>query len=76
VKVRINGSEIDYRPLQGVAHLPVAAANPCLFRDKTGMARSAVEAVTVLGAKYRSDKAKVAAYAQMAPARPKGTVDA
>jgi hypothetical protein len=55
---------------------PAAAANPSLFHDKTGKVRSAAEAVIFLTAKYRSDKAKVAAYAQLKPVAPKGSVDA
>jgi hypothetical protein len=55
---------------------PAAAANPGLFHDKTGKVRSAAEAITFLAAKYRSDKAKVAAYAQTTPPHPKSMVDA
>jgi len=55
---------------------PAAAANPTLFQDKTGKVRSAAEAIAFLAAKYRTDKAKVAAYAQTQMPRPKGTVDA
>jgi hypothetical protein len=53
-----------------------AASNPTLFHDKSGKARSAAEAVTFLAAKYRADKAKVAAYAQLQVPPPKGSVDA
>jgi hypothetical protein len=53
-----------------------AASNPTLFHDKSGKVRSAAEAVTFLAAKYRADKAKVAAYAQLQAPRPKGSVDA
>jgi hypothetical protein len=50
-----------------------ATANPTLFHDHSGNVRSASEAVTFLAAKYRSDKAKVAAYAQLqTPARKRG----
>jgi hypothetical protein len=52
-----------------------AAANPTLFHDKSGKVRSASEAVAFLAAKYRSDKAKVAAYAQLQTPVPKGRVD-
>ena len=54
---------------------PAAAANPTLFHDKDGRVRSAAEAITFLAAKYRSDKAKVASYAQALTPRPKETVD-
>ena len=52
-----------------------AASNPTLFHDRSGKVRSAAEAVTFLADKYRSDKAKVAAYAQLQAPRPKGRVD-
>jgi hypothetical protein len=52
-----------------------AAANPSLFHDKSGKPRSAAEAVSFLAAKYHSDKAKVAAYAQIQSPAPKGTID-
>jgi hypothetical protein len=52
-----------------------AAANPTLFHDKSGKTRSAAEAVAFLAAKYRADKAKVAAYAPLHTAPPKGTID-
>jgi hypothetical protein len=53
-----------------------ASSNPTLFHDKSGKVRSAAEAVTFLAAKYRADKAKVAAYAQLQAPKPKGSVDA
>jgi hypothetical protein len=53
-----------------------AAANPSLFHDKSGKVRTASEAVDFLAAKYRSDKAKVGAYAQIQAPPPKGTVHA
>jgi hypothetical protein len=55
---------------------PAAAANPTLFHDKTGKVRTAAEAIDFLAAKYRSDKAKVAAYAQLLTPRAKGSVEA
>jgi hypothetical protein len=57
-----------------------AAANPTLFHDRSGKARSAAEAVAFLAAKYRADKAKVQAYAQtltaQAAAHRKAAIDA
>ena len=53
-----------------------ATSNPTLFHDKSGNVRSAAEAVTFLAAKYRADKAKVAAYAQLQAPPPKASIDA
>lgn len=56
-------------PVDGVVGA-AAAANGPLFLDHAGKPRSAAEAVAFLERKYQSDKSRVAAYAQLAPAAP------